>query len=179
MKDYYLAIDLGASGGRHILGSVEDEKLFLYEVYRFNNAPISRDNCLLWDTDSISNEIIAGLKACSDWIKERQTAGSNPGGILRSLSIDTWGVDYVLLDKKGNVIKPVFAYRDSRTEAFLKNSMPFEDRYRITGTADMPFNTIYQILADKASGRLENAEYMLQLPEYFSQLLTGNLLAKE
>jgi rhamnulokinase len=164
MKDYYLAIDLGASGGRHILGFVEDEKLFLYEVYRLNNAPISRDNCLLWDTDLISAEIIAGLKASSDWIKERQTSGSIPAGsipagkipagILRSVSIDTWGVDYVLLDEKGNIIKPVFAYRDSRTEAFLKTLMPFEDRYRITGTADLPFNTIYQILADKASGRL-------------------------
>jgi len=174
MKDYYLAIDLGASGGRHILGCVEDGKFLLYEVYRFDNAPVKRGNSLLWDTELISGEIIEGLKACSRRIKNNQTAG-----ILRSVGIDTWGVDYVLLDKDGNIIKPVFAYRDSRTEAFLKTSMPFETRYSITGTADQPFNTIYQLLADKAAGRLEKAEHMLHLPEYFSQLLTGNLPGKQ
>jgi len=174
MKEYYLAIDLGASGGRHILGSVENGKLQLNEIYRFLNAPVKEGSSFLWDIDLISDEIIAGLRACSQWIKEKQQ-----GGILRSLGIDTWGVDYVLLDGGGNVIKPVFAYRDSRTEAFLKNAMPFEDRYRITGIADMPFNTIYQLLADKAAGRLRKAEYMLQLPEYFSQLLAENLLNKQ
>jgi rhamnulokinase len=174
MKDYYLAIDLGASGGRHILGCVEDGKLLLNEVYRFNNAPVKKDNSLLWDIDLISNEIFSGLKACSQWIKEKY-----PGGTLRSVGIDTWGVDNVLLDKDGNVIKPVFAYRDSRTEAFLNTPMSFEDRYRITGIANQPFNTIYQLLADKASLRLDKAEHMLQLPEYFSQLLTGNLLDKQ
>jgi len=181
MKDYYLAIDLGASGGRHILGSVENGKLQLNEIYRFLNAPVKEGNSFLWDIDLISNEIIAGLRACSQWIKEKESSGfpaGNQGGILRSLGIDTWGVDYVLLDKNGSVIKPVFAYRDSRTEPFLKNSMPFEDRYKITGIADLPFNTIYQLLADKAAGRLKKAEYMLQLPEYFSQLLTGNVLGK-
>ena len=174
MKDYYLAIDLGASGGRHILGCVEDGKLLLNEVYRFNNAPVKKDNSLLWDTDLICGEIFSGLKACSRWIKEKQ-----PDGTLRSVGIDTWGVDYVLLDKGGNVIKPVFAYRDSRTEAFLNPPMSYEDRYKITGIAKQPFNTIYQLLADKASFRLDKAEHMLQLPEYFSQLLTGNLIGKQ
>jgi rhamnulokinase len=178
MKDYYLAIDLGASGGRHILGSVEDGKLQLNEIYRFINAPVKEGNSFFWNIGLISNEIIAGFRACSQWIKEKQIPG-NPVGILRSLGIDTWGVDYVLLDGDGNVIKPVYAYRDPRTEAFLKNSLPFEDRYRITGIADLPFNTIYQLLADKAAGRLQKAKYMLQLPEYFSQLLTGNLLDKQ
>jgi len=180
MKDYYLAIDLGASGGRHILGSVEDEKLCLQEVYRFNNAPVKKDNSLLWDTDLIYGEILAGLKACSQCIKEKYPGGVlRSNGTLRSVGIDTWGVDYVLLDKDGNVIKPVFAYRDSRTEAFLNTPMSFEDRYRITGIANQPFNSIYQLLADKASGRLDKAEHMLQLPEYFSQLLTGNLCGKQ
>jgi len=178
MKDYYLAIDLGASGGRHILGSVEDGKLRLNEIYRFLNAPVKEGNSFLWDIDLIYDEIIAGLRACSQWIKEKQISG-NPAGVLCSLGIDTWGVDYVLLDENGSVIKPVFAYRDPRTEAFLKNLIPFEDRYRITGIADMPFNTIYQLLADRAALRLQKAKYMLQLPEYFSQLLTGNLLDKQ
>jgi rhamnulokinase len=182
MKEYYLAIDLGASGGRHILGCVENEKLLLSEVYRFNNAPVKSGNSLLWDIDLISSEIIAGLKACSQWIKEKHPTGNPagfPDGTLRSLGIDTWGVDYVLLDKDGNVIKPVFAYRDSRTEPFMKTLISHEDRYRITGIADQSFNTIYQLLADKDSGRLDKAEYMLQLPEYFSHLLAGNLLDKQ
>jgi rhamnulokinase len=174
MKDYYLAIDLGASGGRHILGCVENEKLRLREIYRFNNAPVKSGDSLLWDIDLISGEIIAGLKECSSRIKDNQT-----DGVLRSVAIDTWGVDYVLLDKDGNVIKPVFAYRDSRTEAFLNTPMPFETRYSITGIANQPFNTIYQVLADKAALRLEKAEHILQLPEYFSQLLAGNLLGKQ
>jgi len=178
MKDYYLAIDLGASGGRHILGCVEGEKLCLQEVYRFNNAFSKKGSSLLWSTGLIYGEIIAGLKACSRWIKEKQAAG-NPEGVLRSVGIDTWGVDYVLLDKDGKPIWPVFAYRDSRTEAFLNTPMSFEDRYRITGIANQPFNTIYQLLADKAAGRLEKAEHILQLPEYFSQLLTGNLPGKQ
>jgi rhamnulokinase len=174
MKDLYLAIDLGASGGRHILGHVEDEKLLLHEVYRFSNAPVKKDNSLLWDVELISGEIISGLKASSQWIKEKQVAGT-----LRSVGIDTWGVDYVLLDKDGKLIWPVFAYRDSRTEAFLNTSMSFETRYSITGIANQPFNTIYQLLADKAAGRLDKAEHMLQLPEYFSQELTGNLPGKQ
>jgi rhamnulokinase len=174
MKDYYLAIDLGASGGRHILGCVEDEKLCLQEVYRFGSALVKKDNSLLWGTGLIYGEIIAGLKACSRWIKEKHSDGN-----LRSLGIDTWGVDYVLLDKDGKFIWPVFAYRDSRTEAFLNTSMAYEDMYRITGIARQPFNTIYQLLADKASGRLDKAEHMLQLPEYFSQILTGNLPGKQ
>jgi len=174
MTDFYLAIDLGASGGRHILGYVEGGKLLLEEVHRFSNAPLTKDGSMVWDTEKIADEIAAGLEKCALWIKKSQQ-----GGQLRSVGIDTWGVDYALLDEGGKVIEPVYAYRDSRTAAFLEPPMPLEERYRITGTANLPFNTVYQLLADKAAGRLEKAAAMLQLPEYFSQRLVGDLLGKE
>jgi rhamnulokinase len=176
MADYYLAIDMGASGGRLILGHVEGEKLVLSEVHRFSNAPEKKETAggsvsLVWNLDRIFGEIAEGFEKCAGFMK-------NNGG-LRSVGIDTWGVDYALVDKEGKLIEPAFCYRDSRTEPFLDNSMPFEELYKISGIARQSFNTIYQLLADKAAGRLEQAEYMLQLPEYFSQRLTGNLRNKE
>ncbi|MDR0655042.1 MAG: rhamnulokinase [Treponema sp.] len=168
MEPYYLAVDIGASGGRHILGHVERGQLILEEVHRFSNAPLQKDSSLIWDDDLIFHEIVTGLVKCG-----------STGKIPCSVGIDTWGVDYVLADREGAVIKPVYAYRDSRTKPFLKTALPFADLYSITGTAHQPFNTIYQVLTDKASGRLDKAEYFLALPEYFSQRLTGSLAGKE
>ena len=170
MADYYLAIDLGASGGRHILGHMEGEKLVLKEVHRFSHAPLQKDGSLVWDVEWISGEISAGLVKCRDFLN---------GGNLRSVGIDTWGVDYALVDKDGKLINPVYAYRDLRTEPFHNSPMSKEDLFGISGIAFQPFNTVYQVLADKAAGRLEKAEYMLQLPEYFSHCLTGNLKNKK
>ena len=174
MAEYYLAIDLGASGGRHILASVENGKLVLEEVHRFAHVPrkinlySSGAESLVWDDDEMFRQIVEGLKKCGQM-----------GKIPCSLGIDTWGVDYALINSQGEVIKPVFAYRDSRTAAYMNCAIPFEELYRVTGIASQPFNTIYQFLADKAAGRLEKAEYMFQLPEYFSARLTGKLIGKE
>lgn len=182
MADYYLAIDLGASGGRLILGHVEKGKLLLEEVHRFSNNPQRKDGSLVWDVDLIFNEITSGLEKCAAWIRGGMTDGSGkiPGpNTLRSAGIDTWGVDYALIDKKGDLIKPVYAYRDSRTEPFFKTAIPYEKLYQITGIAHQPFNTIYQVLADRSAGRLERAENMFQLPEYFSHRLAGKLGSKE
>ena len=175
MKNYYLAIDLGASGGRHILGIAEGAegaggKLVLEEVHRFSHNMDSFENSLVWDVDKIYGEICTGLEKCADYIKD---------GRLCSLGIDTWGVDYALIDKEGRLIEPVYAYRDSRTEPFFLTQIPYSELYKISGIAFQPFNTIYQVLADKAAGRLDRAEYMLQLPEYFSQRLTGDLRGKK
>jgi rhamnulokinase len=164
---YYLAIDMGASGGRHILGHVEQGKIILEEMYRFANGPIKEGNSLVWDDDLLFGEIVKGLKKCGD-------AGKNPV----SIGIDTWGVDYALVDKQGEVIKPVYAYRDSRTGPFFDKAGPAEERYKITGIAHQPFNTIYQVLADKNAGRLDRAEELFLLPEYFSYRLTGKLSGK-
>ena len=168
MTDYYLAIDFGASGGRHILGHAENGKLILEEVHRFAHVPVKQGDSLIWDDEEMFHQIIEGLKKCGQ-------LGKAP----LSVGIDTWGVDYALFNGSGDPIKPVYAYRDSRTEKFINTPVPFEKLYEITGIASQPFNTIYQFLADNAAGRLEKAEFMFQLPEYFSARLTGKLNSKE
>ena len=102
---YYLAIDIGASSGRHILGWVENGKMQLEEIYRFDNGMDEVDGHLCWDVERLFSEIITGMKQCA-----------KRGMIPASMGIDTWGVDYVLLDEKDRVLGRTYAYRDSRTE---------------------------------------------------------------
>ncbi|MDR2376862.1 MAG: rhamnulokinase [Treponema sp.] len=166
-QNYYLAIDMGASGGRLILGHVEDEKLILEEVHRFTNVPLRKGDALLWDVDRLFAEIVKGIKRCGE-------LGKFPAYI----GIDTWGVDYVLADKKGRPLEPAYSYRDSRTVPYLDTDPSFEELYQITGIARQSFNTVYQLLADKAAGRLEDAAAMFFLPEYFSYRLTGSFSGK-
>jgi rhamnulokinase len=161
--NYYLAVDLGASGGRHILGHAEGGELVLEELYRFPNAPLERETSLVWDTERLYGEIVLGIKKCGSL-----------GKIPCSAGIDTWGVDYALIGKDDRLIEPVYSYRDARTGPFVDTALPFEEHYALSGTAFQPFNTVYQLLADKAAGRLENAERFLSLPGYFSRRLAGN-----
>ena len=109
MPNYYLAIDIGASSGRHIIGWMEDDKLKLEEVYRFENRQIYINGHDCWDTENLWHGIINGLKAC----KEK---GMTPV----TVGIDTWGVDFVLLDKDDRMIGDAVAYRDARTEGMDK-----------------------------------------------------------
>ena len=102
---YWVAIDIGASGGRHILGYLKDGKIITEEVYRFPNSLIEKDGRLCWDVDEIFNHIIKGLVRCKDI-----------GKIPSSIGIDTWGVDFILLDKEGKRIGDAVGYRDSRTK---------------------------------------------------------------
>ena len=104
-SNYFLAIDIGASSGRHILGSVADGKIVLEEVHRFANGMDESGNTLYWDVDRLFDEIIEGMKKCKDI-----------GKIPKSVSIDTWGVDFVLLDKEDGIIGKAVGYRDHRTE---------------------------------------------------------------
>lgn len=159
---YFLAIDIGASSGRHILGNFENGKLILDEIYRFPNSPVINGESLLWDTKALHSHILEGLKKCKELNK-----------IPVSVGIDTWGVDYALLDSEGKTIEPVFSYRDQRTANFFDTVVPFEEMYKSTGIQFQSFNTVYQLLADKSSGKLEKAEDMLMMPEYFSYLLTA------
>lgn len=166
---YYLAIDIGASSGRHILGHMEDGALKAEEVYRFPNGMDERDGHLVWDMERLEREVKAGLKAAL----KRCPA-------IESLSIDTWGVDYVLL-RGEEPVWPCYAYRDSRTEAVISKvheRVPFEELYRRTGIQFQPFNTVYQLYADKLAGRLEGATGLLMVPEYLMWRLTG-VMARE
>ncbi len=164
---YYLAIDIGASSGRHILGHVEDGKMLLEEVYRFDNLQIHKNGHDCWDMDNLWSGIIGGLKACKE-----------VGKIPVTVGIDTWAVDYVLLDENDQVIGDAVAYRDSRTEGMkeiVNSIIPADELYSRTGIQYQPFNTIYQLTALKQEHpeQLEKAKWMLMIPEYFNFKLTG------
>lgn len=162
---YYLSIDIGASSGRHILSSVQNGKLVLEEVYRFENGMTQKDGHLVWEYEKLFANIIAGLKECKKL-----------GKIPVSVGIDTWGVDYALIDADGKVIGDVYAYRDGRTEEPIKKVheiIPFETLYKRTGSQFQIYNTIYQLYTDKLSGKLDKAERFLMMPDFFNYLLTG------
>lgn len=161
---YYLAVDLGASSGRHIVGYEKDGEIVLDEVYRFPNGMKEQGGHLVWDTDEIFSHVKNGIKCA---LKKYKT--------IESMSIDTWGVDYMLLNGD-TPIKPCYAYRDDRT---IKSSeevhkiVPFEELYARTGIQYQAFNTVYQLYDDKMNGRLENATDFLMIPEHLEYLLTG------
>ena len=164
---YCLAIDMGASSGRHILGFIEDGKLKLEEIYRFENGIIDIDGTLCWDINKLFEEIKNGLKECKKL-----------GKIPETVAIDTWGVDYVLLDKDKKEILPAVAYRDPRTLQIpeeIDKIIPRKELYERTGIQATNYNSIYQLYCDKKSGKLQNAEYFLMMPEYFSFKLTGEI----
>lgn len=163
----YLAVDIGASSGRHILGWLEDGKLKLSEIYRFKNGAVPRGGHRCWDADGLRDSVIRGIGRCGE-------AGYTP----ESVAIDTWGVDFVLLDENKNRIGEAVAYRDSRTEGIpeeLEAAIPFKELYMRTGIQKQTFNTIYQLAALKkeAPEQLEKAEHFLMIPDYLSFCLTG------
>ncbi|EDN01870.1 carbohydrate kinase, FGGY family protein [Pseudoflavonifractor capillosus ATCC 29799] len=161
----HLAIDIGASSGRHIAAWREDGELKMKEVYRFSNLPDERDGHLVWDLDRLCREVVGGLKACKE-----------QGIVPDSVGIDTWAVDYVLLDDQDRPILPLYCYRDSRGAEgaeLAHKAVPFDRLYERTGIQFQPFNTIYQLCWDKAHGRLDNAADFLMLPEYLSFYLSG------
>lgn len=161
---YALAVDIGASSGRHIVGWLEDGKIRTKEVYRFPNGVTEKDGRLSWDMDGLLEHVKFGIAEAK---KQFST--------IDTLSIDTWGVDYVLL-KGDEEVYPVYAYRDSRTEAVVSQVheiIPFSELYRHTGCQFQPFNTIYQLYHEKLNGRLEGVTDMLMIPEYLIWKLCG------
>ena len=164
---YYLAIDIGASSGRHILGHVENGRMVLEEIYRFDNLQVHRNGHDCWDMENLWNGIIGGLKACGEL-----------GKIPATVGIDTWGVDYVLLDENDKVLGDAVAYRDSRNEGMdnvVSKYISAEALYARTGIQKQPFNTIYQLMAQKleAPEQVAAAKRLLMIPEYLNFLLTG------
>ena len=163
MTKHYLAIDIGASSGRHIVGWREGGQLRTEEVYRFPNGVTEQDGHLTWDTDALLGHVKAGIEKARAKFE------------ITSLSVDTWGVDYVLL-KGDETVYPVYAYRDGRTEAAIPavhERIPFGELYHRTGIQFQPFNTIYQLYADKLAGRLEGVADFLMIPEYLMYRLCG------
>nr|MCR5791114.1 rhamnulokinase [Lachnospiraceae bacterium] len=167
MGNYFLAIDIGASSGRHILGSLQDGKLSLEEVYRFPNGMDHKDGMLVWDVERLFREIITGMKKCAALEK-----------VPVSVGIDTWGVDFVLLDENDQMLGPAVGYRDHRTDGMDEEVFRLIDEaslYRRTGIQKAIYNTIYQLMAVKKQTPeyMEKAAAMLMLPDYFHFRLCG------
>ena len=160
----YLAVDIGASSGRHIVGWREGGEIKTKEVYRFPNGVTERDGHLTWDMDALLGHVREGIDKALDGF-----------GALASFSIDTWGCDYVLLRGEQEVW-PCYAYRDNRTEAVIPaahEKVTFQELYARTGCQFQPFNTVYQLHDDLERGRLEGVTDFLMVPEYLLWKLTG------
>ena len=160
---YFLAIDIGASSGRHIVGWKEGNEISTEEVYRFHNGVKEKNGHLTWDSEHLLREVKTGIAIAKGMFE------------IESLSIDTWGVDYVLMNGEHR-IHPVYAYRDTRTQKVVDEVhelFPFEKLYEHTGCQFQPFNSIYQLYCDKKEGRLEEATDFLMIPEYLMYKLTG------
>ncbi len=161
---YTLAIDIGASSGRHIVGWLENGELKTEELYRFPNGVTERDGHLTWDVEALLGHVKAGIAAAKEKYPQ-----------IGSLSVDTWGVDYVLM-KGDEAVSPCYAYRDGRTGAVIPKAhakIAFSELYRHTGIQFQPFNTVYQLYADKLAGRLEGVTDFLMIPEYLMYRLCG------
>ena len=167
--NYHLAIDIGASSGRHILGHVEDGRIVLEEVFRFDNSQVRRDGHDCWDHQALARSVLQGIAKCKE-----------VGKLPSTIGIDTWGVDFVLVGKDGLPCSDMVAYRDKRTEgadALVEAVVPREELYGRCGIQKMPFNTIYQLAALKKEHpeQLEKAERLLMVPEYLNYVLTGRM----
>ena len=157
MNPYYLAIDIGASSGRHILAHLEEGKMVLEEVHRFPNGMIEKDGEKVWDVDELFAQIKIGMKKCAEMNK-----------IPVSVGVDTWGVDFVLLDKDGNRIGNAVGYRDGRTKGMdeeVYKIISEDDLYARTGIQKQMFNTIYQLMAVKK-----------QHPEYLERMVAAYVI---
>ena len=167
--NYHLAIDIGASSGRHILGHVEEGKIVLEEVFRFDNSQVRKDGHDCWDHQALARSVRQGIAKCKEI-----------GKIPATIGIDTWGVDFVLLDERGIPCSDMVAYRDARTEgadALVDAAISADDLYARCGIQKMLFNTIYQLAALKKEHpeQIEKAQRMLMVPEYLNFVLTGKM----
>ena len=164
MGKHFLAIDIGASSGRHIVGWREDGAVKTEEVYRFPNGVTEQGDHLIWEVDALLSHVKEGIDHALKRFPD-----------IASLSIDTWGCDYVLL-RENMEVRPCCAYRDSRTETVIPavhEKVPFAELYARTGCQFQPFNTIYQLYDDLRKGRLEGVTDFLMVPEYLMWKLTG------
>lgn len=163
----FLAIDIGASSGRHILGWIENSKLMTKEVYRFPNGMVQKDGHLCWDLDALWRHIVEGMARCK-----------KQGRIPDYVGVDTWATDFVLLDQNNQPAGDAVAYRDARTQGMdgkLSEKISEQELYQLTGIQKLPFNTIYQLAAiqEQAPDLLSKSTRFLMIPDYFHYRLSG------
>ncbi|OLF12401.1 rhamnulokinase [Actinophytocola xinjiangensis] len=160
------AVDLGASSGRVMLGEVGPDSVALREIHRFGNGPVRVGDTLHWDVLGIHREVLAGLRAA---------------GPLDGVGVDSWAVDYGLLDERGALLGNPVCYRDARTDgvaAALRATVPPAEQYAVTGLRELPFNTIYQLVSERDGARLRAASTMLLVPDLLGYWLTGQVGAE-
>ncbi|NBO16642.1 MAG: rhamnulokinase [Actinobacteria bacterium] len=160
----YAAVDLGGSSGRVTVGQIKDSKIVLTEVHRFKHEPVQSEAGLFWDWQFIVDQVIIGLNAAFDL------------GPITSVGIDSWAVDYGIINKKGEVIGAPHCYRDGRTDglmAKLKAELGVEYIYSRTGIQFIFFNTMYQLVAEKSSAIYLDADKFLMVPDLLNYLLCG------
>ncbi|WP_342041616.1 rhamnulokinase [Bacillus sp. OTU2372] len=167
MTKYSIAVDIGASSGRLILGYLENGLLKLEEIHRFENQIVKKGDSYCWEADMLFQEIKNGLKKCNE-------LGIKPD----SIGIDTWAVDFVLLDEKNQPLTEAVSYRDPRTDGMMEQvfeKIMKERLYLETGIQFQKFNTIYQLYSIKQNAPeiLDQAKSFLMIPDYFNYLLTG------
>jgi sugar (pentulose or hexulose) kinase len=166
----FAAVDLGAASGRVMVAQVADDRLDLAEVHRFANTPVTAGDTLHWDVLALYREVLDGLRA----------AGAGDRRPV-SVGIDTWGVDYGLLDRGGALLGNPVHYRDRRTDGVMErvlDRVPAEELYRTTGLQQLPINTIYQLAASAGTPQLESARTLLMIPDLLRYWLTGQIGAE-
>jgi rhamnulokinase len=159
----YAAVDLGATSGRVVTGSLRDGRVELTEAHRFENQPVRLPDGLRWNLLHLFTETLAGLRRA---------------GGLDGIGVDTWGVDYALLDAENRVLGLPFHYRDDRTDGMVERAferLPAEQLYAVTGIQTMPINTVFQLLADEASAALDAAQRIALVPDLLALWLCGEL----
>jgi rhamnulokinase len=160
----YVAVDLGAESGRVVLGRFDGERVALEEAHRFANVPVRAVGALYWDALRIFQEVKTGL------------AKAGEAGEITSVAVDSWGVDFALLDGDGDLLSNPRNYRDPRTDGMMEHAfrrVPREEIYRKTGIQFIQINTLYQLLAMRDSPLLETADTLLLIPDLLNYWLTG------
>ncbi|MDR2949630.1 MAG: rhamnulokinase [Prevotella sp.] len=165
----YLALDLGAGSGRAIVGTIEDEKLELIEIHRFNNVPVKMGNTLYWDFLSLFSNI-----------KESIRLAVKRGYVLQGIAVDTWGVDFGLIDKSGKLLSNPVCYRDSRTKGMMPGAMKLisqNELYSITGIQQMEINSVFQLMSmgKHKDPTLLVGDRLLFTPDLINFFLTGTV----
>ena len=168
-KEYYIAIDIGLSSGLHVALWVEDGKIFTKEIYRFENKSSLEDGSFYWDMDLLYDNVVEGLVLA-------KRLGIEPV----SIGIDTWAIDYALVNRRGDLLGDVYAYLSKRTQEAVREvakKCSLKELYQATGIQHLPFNTLYQLVADglMRPNILNGAQRMLMIGEYLMFLLTGEM----
>ena len=168
MKKSYLAVDMGASSGRHVVGHFDGEKIELEELYRYENGPVEMNGSLFWDLPGLWKSVQNGLRV----------AGGKYGDKITSVGVDTWGVDFAFLGRGDVLLGNPYCYRDPRTDGAMTRAfkiVPREEIFAQTGLQFMDFNTLYQLMVMKEQNSpfLDVAQRLLQIPDLFHWLLSG------